>query len=197
MNFLAHLYLSKSNQNVLLGNFIANAVKGKHFSQFNAEIQKGITLHRKIDYYTDNHYITKKSKARLHPRYNHYKGVIIDIFYDHFLAKNWHFYSQIPLAIYAENVYNLLLENFEILPKRNQKLLPYLIKYNWLVNYATVEGIEIVLLGMNNRTKGISKMDMAIEDLQNNYSYFEQDFKIFFNDLQQFTTEKTTLLLNK
>ncbi len=96
MNFLAHLYLSKKNKNILIGNFIADAVKGKKHNLYSKEVQAGILLHREIDNYTDNHPIVRKSKRRLNKRYGHYNGVIIDILYDHFLAKNWNNYSEIP-----------------------------------------------------------------------------------------------------
>ncbi|VAW26857.1 Acyl carrier protein phosphodiesterase [hydrothermal vent metagenome] len=195
MNFLAHIYLSKNNKNILIGNFIADAVKGNKFNNFPAEIKAGILLHRAIDNYTDKHPIVRKSKRRLHKRYKHYDGVIIDILYDHFLAKNWHNYSEIPLEVYANNVYSFLQENNELFPTKIQNLLPYMIEYNWLVAYASIEGIGKILQGMNKRTKGVSKMDMAIEDLKLYYTEFESDFTTFFIELEQFTKEKTTLLL--
>ncbi|WP_457610860.1 acyl carrier protein phosphodiesterase [Lutibacter sp.] len=195
MNFLAHIYLSKNNKNILIGNFIADAVKGNKFNNFPAEIKAGILLHRAIDNYTDKHPIVRKSKRRLHKRYKHYDGVIIDILYDHFLAKNWHNYSKIPLEVYANNVYSFLQENNELFPTKIQNILPYMIEYNWLVAYASIEGIGKILQGMNKRTKGVSKMDMAIEDLKLYYTEFESDFTTFFIELEQFTKEKTTLLL--
>lgn len=197
MNFLAHLYLSKNNKNILIGNFIADAVKGKKHENYPKEIQAGILLHREIDYFTDTHPIVRQSKRRLHERYNHYNGVIIDILYDHFLAKNWHHYSDIPLETYAKNVYEFLQENTAIFPERIQKLLPSMIKYNWLVNNASLEGIEKILAGMNRQSKGISKMDLAIEDLVKHYEEFELDFTSFFKELMQFSEEKTTNLLLK
>lgn len=197
MNFLAHLYLSKSNKNIIIGNFIADAVKGNKHNNYPKEIQAGILLHREIDNYTDNHPIVKKSMHRLHPRYRHYDGVIIDILYDHFLAKNWGSFSQIPLAIYAENIYQFLQKHIEIFPQRAQHILPHMTQHNWLVSYATKEGIHQVLKGMNNRTKGISQMDLAIEDLTVHYEKFDEDFLTFFTDLEQFTNKKTTYLLAK
>ncbi len=197
MNFLAHLYLSGKNKDILIGNFIADAVKGKSYKNYTKKIQIGILLHREIDTYTDAHPIVRKSKRRLHKRYKHYNGVIIDIFYDHFLAKNWRKYSEIPLAIYAENNYRFFQDNFKILPEKIQYMLPYMITHNWLVNYASKKGIERVLIGMNNRTKGISKMNLAIEDLHLFYNEFENDFFLFFEELIQFTKKKTTNLLTK
>lgn len=197
MNILAHLYLSKSNKNILIGNFIADAVKGNKYNNYPKEIKAGILLHRAIDHYTDTHPIVKKSKRRLHKRYNHYSGVIIDILYDHFLAKNWKKYSEIPLNVYAKNIYKFLEKNNEILPLRAQNMLPYMTEFNWLVSYATINGISRVLAGMNKRTKGISQMDLAIEDLQIHYLEFEEDFTLFFNDLQEFTNQKTIILLEQ
>ncbi|UMB60672.1 acyl carrier protein phosphodiesterase [Lutibacter sp. A80] len=197
MNFLAHLYLSKDNKNILIGNFISDAIKGKDYQKYPKEIRAGILLHREIDTFTDTHPIVKKSMRRLNKRYRHYNGVIIDILYDHYLAKNWSNYSEIPLELYAENVYSFLNENIATFPEELQHLLPNMIQYNWLVNYATVEGIERVLKGMNKRTKGISQMDLAIEDLKLNYLEFETDFTAYFKELINFTTKKTTYLLTQ
>ena len=190
MNFLAHLYLSENNTNILLGNFFADHIPGNNFTHFHPEIQQGILLHREIDTFTDAHEIVRKSKRRLHPRYRHYKGVIIDIFYDHYLAKNWQMYSEVPLAKFAESVYTLLQENLEILPEKTKHLLPYMIEYNWLYNYQFIEGIEKVLNGMNNRTQKKSQMHLAVEDLQNLHSEFEEDFSVFFEDLRIFSNQK-------
>ena len=197
MNFLAHLYLSKNNKNILIGNFISDAIKGNKYNTYPTEIKAGILLHREIDNYTDTHIIVKKSKRRLHPRYRHYKGVIIDILYDHFLAKNWHLYSNTPLDIYAQNTYNYLDTIKETLPLELQHILYYMTKNNWLVTYATIEGIGKILNGMNKQTKNISQMNLAIEDLNINYNEFEADFKLFFDDLIQFSDKKTLELLTK
>lgn len=190
MNFLAHLYLSNNKKDIMIGNFIADHIRGNKFSHYSEDIQKGIFLHREIDTFTDAHTIVRQSKRRLHERYGHYDGVIIDIFYDHFLAINWKKYSQIPLNVYVNSVYNLLKENRDILPEKTQELLPYMIKYNWLYNYQYAKGIQEVLNGMNKRTKGKSKMNLASEDLLVNYHLFEDDFTLFFEDLQNFCTEK-------
>ncbi len=193
MNFLAHLYLSGNNKELMIGNFIADHIKGNKFSHFSEEIQKGIILHRKIDTYTDAHKIVRQSKRKLHSRYRHYNGVIIDIFYDHFLAKNWNNYSEIPLGIYVDSVYQLLEKNIETLPEKTQEMFPYITKYNWLYNYQFAKGIQEVLNGMNNRTKGKSQMNLASEDLLIHYQSFEDDFTIFFEDLRKFCS----LELNK
>jgi acyl carrier protein phosphodiesterase len=190
LNFLAHLYLSNNNTNILIGNFIADHIPGNNFTHFHPEIQIGILFHREIDTFTDAHKIVRKSKRRLHPRYRHYKGVIIDILYDHYLARNWSTYSEVPLEIFVQSVYTLLQDNFEILPKKTKQLLPFMIEYNWLYNYQYIKGIEKVLIGMNNRTKQKSQMHLAVEDLQNLHTEFEEDFTLFFEDLRIFSDQK-------
>ena len=180
----------------MIGNFIADHIRGNKFTHYPENIQKGILLHREIDTFTDTHKIVRKSKRRLHERYKHYDGIIIDIFYDHFLAINWSSYSQIPLDTYVNSVYKLLQRNYEILPEKTQEMLPYMIKYNWLYNYQFAKGIQEVLTGMNNRTKGKSKMNLATEDLLLHYDALQNDFFLFFNDLEEFSDKKTKQLLS-
>jgi len=187
MNFLAHLYLSPDNPQIMIGNFVADHIRGNKFERYSEDFKKGIRLHRAIDSFTDSHEVVKISKRRLHERYGHYDGVIIDIFYDHFLAKNWHKYSQIPLFTYTNSIYKLLENNKINLPKKTQELLPYIIKYNWLYNYQYESSIKEVLIGMNKRTKGKSQMHLAIEDLKTNYTNYESDFQLFFNDLIEYS----------
>ncbi|MEN8966661.1 MAG: acyl carrier protein phosphodiesterase [Polaribacter sp.] len=195
MNFLAHLYLSQNNTNILIGNFIADHIRGNNFLMFSKEIQQGIFLHREIDTFTDAHEIVRKSKRRLHKRYRHYNGVIIDILYDHFLAKNWTNYSAIPLDIYTQGIYNLFTKKTTELPVKSQQFITYMIEYDILYNYQFEDGIERVLKGMNNRTKGKSQMDLAIEDLKELSPELENDFTLFFEDLQEFTNQKLKKLL--
>ena len=94
MNYLAHTYLSGTDSDILVGNFIADAVKGRQVDNYSEKIQQGIHLHREIDTYTDSHEVTKRSKSRLYEKYRHYSAVIIDIFYDHYLAVEWNNYHQ-------------------------------------------------------------------------------------------------------
>ena len=196
MNFLAHIFLSQDHDNIKIGNFIADAVKGKRYTTYPIEIQQGIILHRHIDTYTDSHPTVKISKKRLHSRYRHYDGVIIDILYDHYLAKNWSNYSDTPLDQYVQTFYSLLKANHTILPKKIQQMLPYMIRGNWLYSYKSLEGIEKVLYGMDKRTQNKSQMHLAIEDLRLYYNEFENDFTIFFEKLCIFCDEKLKLLSN-
>jgi len=184
MNFLAHIYLSGDNDLLKIGNFMADGIRGKHFENYPLEIQKGIILHRAIDTYTDAHPIFRQSTKKLHARYHHYAGVIVDVFYDHFLAKNWSKYSDEKLENFVEKFYQSLHDNYAVLSEKTKEIMPYMIEQNWLVSYKTVEGIKQILTQMDRRTKNESKMRFASEELLEYYADFESDFTLFFNDLQ-------------
>lgn len=190
MNFLAHLYLSENYPKIMIGNFIADHIKGNQFTHLDPTIQKGIKLHREIDTFTDSHKITRMSKRRLHKRYGLFAGIIIDIFYDHYLAKNWSNYSAIPLKIYVNSFYDLVYSYQEVLPEKTLKMIPYMIKYDWLFNYQYKEGIKNVLEGMNRKTNNKGQIDLAIHDLRKLDKDFEKDFELFFTDLQRFSHQK-------
>lgn len=190
MNFLAHIYLSGKDEEMIIGNFIADSIKGKKYLKYPEGIQKGIILHRAIDTYTDAHPLVRKGASRLFHKYRHYSGVIVDIFYDHFLASNWEIYSDVPLEKFISNFYILLQENFDVLPPPIQRFLPYMIEDNWLLSYSTVDGISRILYQMNNRTRDVSKMDRAVVDLKEHYSVFKTEFQEFFPQLQLYSQEK-------
>ena len=190
MNFLAHIYLSFDDEEIALGNFIADSIRGNKIDHLPSRIQKGVILHREIDTYTDSHPIPKISSKRLHKNYSHYSRVIVDIYYDHFLAKNWKHYSDTPLKIFVDNFYDLLEDNYTILPTDVQRMMPYMISDDWLYNYSKMEGIDRVLQGMDRRTKNRSKMNFAILDLEEHYSDFEREFTSFFNELITFSKQK-------
>jgi acyl carrier protein phosphodiesterase len=190
MNFLAHIYLSGNNNLIKIGNFMADGIRGNDYMKFSDDIKKGILLHRHIDTFTDAHPIYRKSKHRLHEKYGHYSGVIMDILYDHFLAKNWSKYSNEKLEDYADNFYKSLQENYNALTEKTKGMMPYMIARNWLVSYATIAGIEMILFQMDYRTKHRAHMQEAIVELEEFYVEIEEEFTLFFNELIIFAKEK-------
>jgi acyl carrier protein phosphodiesterase len=194
MNFLAHIYLSGDNDLIKIGNFMADGIRGKHFESYPLEIQKGIILHRAIDTFTDAHPIFRQSTKKLHEKYHHYAGVIVDVFYDHFLAKNWNTYSDEKLEEFVERFYQSLHNNPDILSDRTKGMMPYMIEHNWLVSYQTVDGINRILTQMDQRTKNESKMRFATNELSEFYPEFENEFTNFFQELILFTNTKITTL---
>ncbi len=162
---------------------MADTVRGKRYLDYSNEIQKGILLHRFIDTYTDAHPIYRQSRRRLYEKYGHYAGVIMDIVYDHFLAKNWKYYNEIELDVYAAQFYDSLKENYELLTIKTQNLMPYMIQQNWLVQYVSLEGLETILFQMDHRTKNRVHMQEAIVEVQEYYPELELEFTQFMKEL--------------
>jgi len=194
MNYLAHIYLSGTNDLLKIGNFMADSIKGHDYEKFDSEIKKGILLHRHIDSFTDMHPIYRQSKHRLHEKYGHYSGVIMDILYDHFLAKNWSKFSDEKLEDYANDFYQLLQDNYEILTERIKGMMPYMIARNWFVSYASIAGLEMILFQMDYKTKHRANMQEAIVELQDFYTEFESEFFLFFEELIISCKQKITEL---
>ena len=186
MNFLAHLYLSPDIEKVILGNFFADAVKGKQYEKYEKDIQRGIILHRAIDTFTDKHPVFRQSAKRLRPQYGLYSRVIVDIYYDHFLARNWDDYSSIDLTDFVQSAYKMLVRNYLILPGRSKRILPFMIAQNWLAGYASMQDLQRVFNGMSRRTGYKSGMENAVESLKNDYTKYAEEFKRFFPEIIAF-----------
>jgi len=189
MNFLAHSHLSGNNEDVMFGNFIADSIKGNSYNNFRRDIATGILLHREIDSFTDNHEITKHSKKIVRENFGKFSGVVVDIYYDHFLARNWGNYSNIELSKFSSHVYQILAMRFFLLPLRIKKLLPFLIGQNWLSGYASKNDLARVFKGMDRRTNYISGMEDAMIVLEKNYEELYMDFVDFYVDLEAFSAK--------
>lgn len=190
MNYLSHIYLSGSEDDIKIGNFIADGVKGNSYLKFNEKIQQGILMHRDIDYFIDNHPVSAESKKRIHDIYGKHSGVAIDIFYDHFLAKYWNDFSKESLRSYVYHFYFLVLMNYSILPLRLKHAFPFMVLNNWFRMYSRVEGIENVLVRMSKFTSLPENTENAINNFKIYYSDYEAEFRAFFKEIQNFITEK-------
>lgn len=189
MNYLAHLYLSFENEEIMVGNFIADAVKGKQILHFSEKIQRGIKLHRMIDEFTDNHPVVDKSKALVRGNYRKYSGVVIDMFYDHFLAANWADFSDESLLMFTKKSYRTLFKYYFIMPARMKKILPAMAAGNWLASYQSIENIGLALMGMSHRTKFETGFENGASDLKLHYKELLRDFQIFFPELISFSKD--------
>lgn len=171
----------------MLGNFMGDFVKGKAFrQQYEPNIIRGIELHRAIDEFTDAHPVVTESKNRLRPTYRHYAGVIVDVFYDHFLASNWNQFHPLPLETFVQQAYQTIQSASAILPEKLAYMLPYMVSGNWLLHYREVEGIHRALSGMARRTPYRSNMEEATTDLRIHYNDFKKEFMEFFPQLEAY-----------
>jgi len=186
MNYLAHLYLSGNDTGLIIGNFIADAVKGKQLNNFSAEIIRGIKLHRQIDMFTDTHPILERGKEALRPKFRKYSGVVMDIFGDHFLARNWNSYSKVDLHDFADQMYQILHQHQHVFPEKSRYTLHYMSMQDWLSNYQHIEGVKRSLGGLARRTKFHSGMENAHKELERHYMFFQSIFHEFLPDLIRF-----------
>ena len=190
MNFLAHVHLSQENEDVIFGNFVADSIKGRSYLKFRKDIIVGILLHRDIDAFTDRHEIVKKSKATVREHFGRYSGIVVDIYYDHFLARNWEHYHNEELTRYSTKVYLILAKRFLLLPARVKRILPFLIGQNWLSGYANLKDLKRVFNGMDRRTGYVSGMDKAVSVLEKDYDSLYLDFKEFYDELEKFAEQR-------
>ncbi len=187
MNYLAHLYLAEDSPHAVIGNLLGDFVKGSIGDAYPREIRKGIELHRKVDRFTDSHAVVRASLKLISPQRRRFAGVIVDMFYDHLLAKNWERYSTTPLRVFSQKVYGVLTDNHNLLPERLQHMLPYIIKEDWLTSYREIGAIDRALNRLSNRIlKRLGRENSllnAVEEFDANYQQLESDFHSFFPDL--------------
>lgn len=189
MNFLAHLYLADNTPESLVGNMLADFVDSEFRNHYPEEISRGIVLHRKVDVFADRHPVFRRSKGRIGEEYRHLKGIMVDIFYDHFLAKNWPDYSALPLEDFCDHAYGVFMEYRALAPPRFQRMLPLMIAGNWLLSYRHLEGIARVLTGMSGRLSRKNRLAEGISELRAHYREFEADFREFFPGLVSYVED--------
>jgi len=190
MNFLAHLYLSCDNEDLLIGNMIADFIRNKEVATYPESVQKGILLHRQIDSYTDNHPIVRQGTHRLQPTHSKYAPVVIDVLYDYLLVKNWDRYSGQSLDSFTKYVYEILDRRMDEMPKKLQKRLPEMIKGDWLTSYGTISGLSFVFDKMDKRAKFSAKFSEAPKNLLLDYEAYNEEFNQFFPEVIAFVSEQ-------
>ena len=189
MNYLAHLHLSNPEPDAWIGNLMGDFVKGPIPDSLAPGIKQGVKLHRAVDQYTDKHPIFLRSKRRISPAYRRYAGILIDMFYDHYLALSWSHYSEQYLHHFAREVYTVLRNKQAQLPPRMQGSVSYMLANDLLNTYQQPATIAQSLRGIERRLKRPSRLGEAISELYANYSEFENDFHDFFPQIRNYTVE--------
>ncbi len=193
MNYLAHLYLSDPDEQIMAGNFAGDYIKGSKWKNYPEKIGTGVRLHRDIDSFTDNHPLYREAKLFFKPELGLYSGIVVDFVYDHFLAKNWADYSSISLRQFSRKAHAALIRNFFHLPAEVQRFLPFLIKNKRLETYATVDGVTGALKIMSNYSSLPEKSDFVKNTLYENYAALENNFRQYMPLLINFVKEKHNL----
>lgn len=190
MNFLAHLYLSGTAENVRFGNFIGDHIKGRAYMRYRQGIRRGVMLHRFIDHYTDHHPIVARSKDRLRPAYGRYAGIAVDVLYDHYLSANWADYHHLPLHSFARKVYFMLLRKYFHLPPQAKQYVPFMIANNWLALYGKPGGVRRVLTGMSTYSSLPPRAIEAEAIIRAHYALFYEEFRAFMPQIAKAIQEE-------
>jgi acyl carrier protein phosphodiesterase len=190
LNYLAHAYLSFLDPEITVGNLISDFVKGKKKFDFPPGIQKGITLHRAIDTFTDAHLITSEAKKVFRGDYRLYSGAIVDIIYDHFLANDELAFSEQSLGVFAQKTYSILEQYHDWLPERFARMVPYMKSQNWLLNYRERWGIARSLEGLVYRAAYLQESATAFRLFEEHYQLLGDCYRQFWKDARPFALKE-------
>ena len=184
------------HEEILVGNMVSDFVKGKKKFDYSIDVQKGITLHRSIDTFTDSHPVTKEAKQYFKPAVGLYAGAFIDVVYDHFLAIDHDSWKESSLSSFAQHVYNTLEKHLEVLPERFQRMLPYMISHDWLTNYQYQWGIQRSFEGLTRRAVYLNDSVAAYEAFIDHYEPLQHLAFSFLADVKKYALEQFEKLVN-
>lgn len=185
MNYLAHALLSHQDPELLLGNFIADHLRGNDFSAFPEGVIKGIMMHRKIDRFTDEHPLFKKSKRLFYTNYEKYSGILVDIYFDHLLASDFKSFHNEDLKDFSSRIYQVYTNYRELMPNSSLRFLSYLLQNNLYQQYASLDGITRVLSHLSHRIGHQIALQASAGDFTNHEAELRSHFNTFMPELQQ------------
>jgi acyl carrier protein phosphodiesterase len=187
MNYLAHFYLSFDQEPLIVGNLLGDFARGRldhpRNARYNAAIKQGILLHRQIDSFTDTHPAGQACRQVLPNAFGKYKGVVMDMYFDYFLAKHFTEYHPQPLKEFAAHIYTVLAKYRSTLPAESLTLVDSMSKYDWLYHYQYKEGMNRSFNGMSQRFPFLNGIEKAGDELFANEAVYEGFFRRFFPDL--------------
>ena len=185
MNYLAHLHLGGQRPGQLLGSLYGDFVKGRLQGQFDPEVEAAIALHRRIDVFTDRHPLVDTALGRFSETRRRYAGIVLDVFFDHCLARDWTLYADRPLEQFTADVYQVLSRERQ-LPERLAKIAPHMVANDWLGSYREFAVLEQVLRGISRRLTRPEELAGAMAELRRLYEPLSEDFRLFYPQLQDF-----------
>jgi acyl carrier protein phosphodiesterase len=183
VNYLAHLYFSAPSALAWAGSLMGDFVKGPIPSHYPQELAQHLWLHRRIDTYTLASPAFQRSRRTIDPKFRYARGILVDVFYDHFLARSWDSYAEQPLAEFAQQVYQGLQTSYDLLPATLQQQLPRMIEHDWLTSYQHADVVLRVLQRLEARLKHRFPLADGIDELESHYSELENDFAAFMDEV--------------
>lgn len=189
MNYLAHLYLAKDSTELMIGGILGDFVKGTLKDQYPNGIRQGIELHRKIDAYTDAHTRTRASRRLYSRERRRFAGIVVDLCYDHFLYQHWSTFADTALGPFILDAYDILKTHQLMFPKRLRKMIPFMIRDDWLGSYRNLRGVGQALGRLSRRVTNGDRLPGAMDEIKVHYRQLEANFLIFFPDLISFVDD--------
>lgn len=186
MNHLAHARLAGSASIDIAANLMGDFIRGRLEDRFSPSIEAGLRLHRAIDSYADAHPLQHRSRNRLEPPFRRYAGVLVDMYYDHFLARHFGRFSDQALGGFTREVYDALERHSDELPERLRVMARHWRRDDLLAGYADLAVLERALDGMSRRLSRDNPLALGCEPLRGEYAGFEEDFLAVFPELLQF-----------
>jgi acyl carrier protein phosphodiesterase len=183
MNYLAHFHLAARAGSSLTGNYLGDAVKGSMLDAWPRDIAEGIRLHRRIDAFTDSHPDVVRTLALFAPPRRRFAGIIVDMAFDHFLARHWAAFHPEPLSEFSRSVYAAMAEDMPIMPAAARARFERMREHDWLLSYQHVEVIGRALDSIAGRLSRPTALFGAIEDVERHYGALEAAFLVFYPQL--------------
>jgi len=191
LNYLGHLFLSPPDEDALLGSLLGDFVKGPIADRYPEPVARAIALHRRLDSYTDSHPAVRLSRSRTSAARRRYAGIMIDIFYDHFLARYWAEFHAEPLRVFCARVYEILDRRHPELPERLQRMAPTMARWDWFGSYADIESVYMTLDSMSRRLRRDNPLVDSADELVANYADLEGDFRAFLPEALAYAREQS------
>lgn len=195
MNYLAHLLLADIDEQAMLGAFLGDFVKGPRLDGFAPIVAREISLHRRIDSFTDLHPVVKDARARFDPMRRRYGGIALDMFYDHILARDFEQYAQQSLTEFSQRAYRVLQQRRSEMPLQARAVAERMAGHDWFAAYAGFDGIDLALRGIGRRlSRGSDQLEACARDLTEHYESLAAGFPLLLADLHTFAQTQRALL---
>jgi len=191
VNFLVHMLLSGEDEQLLVGNFMGDFVKGRLYDRFPEGIRQGVELHRRIDSFASQNRFFNCSRQRISPDYGLYRGILVDLFYDHLLAADWHEWTDEPFDRFLQRARLAADRQLSFIPPEMQQRLPVIFN-ELLPSYKSVEGIAAALGSMSRRIKRPNPLCGSEAELVRHRAGFAADFRHFMAEIREFTAPLVT-----
>ena len=183
MNWLTHLFLSEPNAAFRIGNLLPDMVGPAALAGVSLEMMRGVRQHRRIDAFTDSHPIVRRSVARVGPEFRRFGGIFVDIYFDHFLSREWTNFSGMPLRTFTQEVYDCFESHRHEIPREAHEPLDKMKAEDWLSSYGDLRGVATTLGRIGLRLRRPTPLAEGARILEADYAGFHGDFAAFFPEL--------------